>query len=262
MRRSIKDHVNNKNVHLLKIKNTHQNSFKMKILVIVILFSLYSIYGLCQDPVDFHNNHPGVHKVIVKEVIQTNNYTYLNTDENGKLQWIAVPKIEAAIDDIYYFQGGLEMKDFNSKELGRTFESVVFLNGLISPEIAEGGKTVLNQSVQMAKSESKKEDITINPAEGGITIGELLANKGEYASKVVRIRGQVIKYNSGILKKNWLHLQDGSGSSGDFDLTVTTDSEVKVNDIITVEGIITLDKDFGAGYFYSILMENARIIEK
>jgi hypothetical protein len=61
------------------------------------------------------------------------------------------------------------------------------------------------------------------------------------------------------MKKNWIHLQDGTDFSGKFDLAVTTDSEVKVGDNITVEGVITLDKDFGFGYFYEVLMEDAKI---
>ena len=61
------------------------------------------------------------------------------------------------------------------------------------------------------------------------------------------------------MNQNWIHLQDGSSNSGEFDFTITTAEEAKVGEIITVEGIITLDKDFGAGYFYSIIMENGTV---
>ncbi len=59
--------------------------------------------------------------------------------------------------------------------------------------------------------------------------------------------------------KNWIHVQDGSSHDDNFDLTVTTDATATVGDTITVSGNITLDKDFGYGYFYPVLMENATV---
>ncbi|PLW99344.1 MAG: nucleotide-binding protein, partial [Marinilabiliales bacterium] len=74
------------------------------------------------------------------------------------------------------------------------------------------------------------------------------------------IRGKVTKFNSKIMNRNWIHLQDGTGNSGGFDFTATTSDEVNVGDIITIEGVITLEKDFGAGYFYDIIMESGKVI--
>jgi hypothetical protein len=58
--------------------------------------------------------------------------------------------------------------------------------------------------------------------------------------------------------KNWIHVQDGSEFNGEFDLTITTNAVAEVGQTITFEGTIALDKDFGYGYVYSILMEDAK----
>ena len=80
-----------------------------------------------------------------------------------------------------------------------------------------------------------------------------------YNNKTVRIKGKVVKYNPAIMNVNWLHIQDGTDFNGEFDLTVTTKAEVNVNDIVIIEGTVALNKDFGAGYTYAIIVENASI---
>jgi hypothetical protein len=61
--------------------------------------------------------------------------------------------------------------------------------------------------------------------------------------------------------KNWIHLQDGSGnpSQGTHDLMVTSQDVSSVGDIVTVKGTLSKDKDFGEGYKYAVIVENARI---
>jgi hypothetical protein len=56
------------------------------------------------------------------------------------------------------------------------------------------------------------------------TVAEVVAGKATLKGKPVLVHGQVVKVSSGILGKNWLHLQDGSGtaSAGTNDILVTT----------------------------------------
>jgi hypothetical protein len=225
---------------------------------VAFLFALIT-QGTSQNKETLNAGHPNIHKILVKEVLQTTSYTYLYADEKGKLQWLAVPKMEAMAGEMYYYQGGVEMGEFKSKELNRTFNSILFLDGVISPDIVEGGKTSLTKSPEKSKTTEVKLNEVIEPAIGGITIKELFTNKVKYAGKVVKIRGKVTKFNSQIMSKNWIHLQDGTNSSGEFDFTATTADEVNVGDVITIEGKITLDKDFGSGYFYNIIMENGKV---
>jgi hypothetical protein len=100
----------------------------------------------------------------------------------------------------------------------------------------------------------------IEKAEGGRTIAEVFAEKDQLAGETVVFRGKVVKTNAGIMGKNWLHIRDGSGAEGTNDLTVTT-AEVlpEVGDTVLVSGTIALDKDFGMGYQYDIIIEDADV---
>jgi hypothetical protein len=87
------------------------------------------------------------------------------------------------------------------------------------------------------------------------------ANRASLAGKAVTVSGKVVKFNGGILGRNWVHVQDGSGKAADGtnDLTLTTDATTRVGDVITVTGTVILNKDFGSGYAYKVMLESARI---
>jgi hypothetical protein len=104
----------------------------------------------------------------------------------------------------------------------------------------------------------EKMNVVVEPCDGCVKISDLLANKKSYSGKVIKVKGQVTKYNPGIMGKNWVHIQDGSEFEGGFDLTVTTDKPTSVGETITFEGKVILDKDFGYGYYYSVLMEDGK----
>jgi hypothetical protein len=103
-------------------------------------------------------------------------------------------------------------------------------------------------------------NVKIEPCTGCITIGKLMADRKEYDGKVIKIKGQVTKFNASIMGKNWVHLQDGTEYNDSFDLTVTTDATATVGETLTFEGRITLDRDFGYGYKYDVLMEDAKSV--
>jgi hypothetical protein len=106
-----------------------------------------------------------------------------------------------------------------------------------------------------------KEEIKIDPAQGGITISDLISNKKNYSGKTVKIRGKVTKVNTAIMGKNWIHIQDGTESGGQFDLTITSKIVPNLGDVFTFEGTIALDKDFGYGYTYPVMMEEGKIVQ-
>lgn len=105
-----------------------------------------------------------------------------------------------------------------------------------------------------------KTDVVIQPSVGGVSVAELYKNRNNYANKKVRVKGKVVKVNSEVMDKNWVHIQDGTNDSGNFDLTITTLALAKVDDIVEFEGTIILNKDFGAGYTYDVIMEGGTII--
>ncbi len=169
------------------------------------------------------------------EVLQTNNYTYLLVREGGEDQWLAVPNMDAVVGKFYYYKGGMEMPNFTSKELNREFESVLFLEKVSdSPDLEAKQDIPATTHSAMVKKDSKM-NLEIDPAEGGLTISELFANKEKYEGKTVTIKGQVTKFNAQIMGKNWIHLQDGTDYQGLFDLTVTSASDVEVGAIISVK---------------------------
>jgi hypothetical protein len=199
-----------------------------------------------------------IHKVVVDQVLQAGAYTYLQVNETGMQKWLAVPLMTATEGETYYYTGGLVMENFQSKELDRVFETVLFLEEIsttptLPSSAMTGSATPHSQSVQKLKFD-------IEVPEGGITIAELFAGKNSYESKSVIIRGAVTKFNPAIMNKNWIHIQDGTDHEGKFDLTITSDQVTEPGEIITVEGKITLDKDFGAGYYYEVIIEDAKII--
>ncbi|MDD5156652.1 hypothetical protein [Sulfurimonas sp.] len=95
-------------------------------------------------------------------------------------------------------------------------------------------------------------------ASGGLTIADLYAKKSELSGKVISIHGNVVKVSEAIMGKNWIHIQDGSGTKETSDIVFTSDTQsAKVGDHITAKGKVAIDKDFGYGYFYSVIVEEA-----
>jgi hypothetical protein len=104
-------------------------------------------------------------------------------------------------------------------------------------------------------------DLTgIKRAENGQTVEEVITGKTKFAGKSVAIRARVVKYNAQILGKNWLHIRDGSGGPGTNDLTITTSATVKVGDLVLVTGKLGTDRDFGSGYKYPLIIEDATVV--
>ena len=101
----------------------------------------------------------------------------------------------------------------------------------------------------------------VAPAPGSVKIADVWAKRTALSGKPLVLRGQVVKVNLAIMGTNWYHLQDGSGvvKDGTHDLVVTSAAELKAGDVVTVNGTLTTDKDFGAGYSYEAIVENARI---
>jgi hypothetical protein len=115
-------------------------------------------------------------------------------------------------------------------------------------------KTPLHHST--IKNNEPSLDIHVEKAPDGITIGELYKNRSNYANKKVIIRGQVVKINNSIMNRNWVHIKDGTSEAGKSDLTITTKEIATVGSIVTFEGVVALDKEYGKGYVYPLVVEN------
>ena len=102
--------------------------------------------------------------------------------------------------------------------------------------------------------------VNVEKAPNGIRIAELFENPKAYLNKQVIIKGQVVKVNNGVMQVNFVHLQDGSTGNGKYDITITTNDEFKIGEVVTIKGTVILNKDFGAGYVYDVLIEKAVIL--
>ncbi|MCX6174082.1 MAG: GW dipeptide domain-containing protein [Ignavibacteriales bacterium] len=231
----------------------------MRSKLLVILFSIIFIVTACkkeeepkQTAVTKNSN---IHQVVVEEAIQVSGYTYIRAKEGDKDYWMAATTMDVKKGETIYYEGSMEMNNFESKELKRKFDSILFVESVSKiPPVNTGN----NIKASPQKPTIEKENISVTPAAGGITIAQLFSNPNSYAGKIVKIKGKVVKVNNGIMKTNWVHIQDGTSAGADFDLTVTTNDIVNLGDIITFEGSLVLNKDFGYGYSYKVLLENAK----
>lgn len=235
---------------------------KQKLLIILSLILLVSFVA-CESQSEKKNyrlTNPKLKEVVVKEVIQTSSYTYLKLNEAGAEYWGAIPRNEEIKEgNTYYFEDFMEMKDFPSKELDKTFDNIYFIQE-ISPE-----PFAANQPAEEHTGSPKagnQEIEPMDPVEGGITIGQLYDDLAAFSDKTVKVHGIVVKYTESVMDKNWVHIQDGTFSKGKFDLTITTADACKIGDEVTFEGKVALNKDFGYGYFYEVLIEDASLVEK
>jgi hypothetical protein len=216
----------------------------------------------CGESTEKKEATSGLKAVTVQEVIHVKDYSYLRVMDDGSEIWVAVQSSPVEVGKTYYIGGVMEMKNFESKELNRTFETIYFTDKIsadaagipISDEMKS--KEV---NIGTTKPVTEKKEVKIEASEGTISIAELFENKAQYNNTIVKLKGEVTKFNPAIMNTNWIHIQDGTNYNGIFDLTLTSDAMVEMGDVITVEGKVTLDKDFGAGYFYEVIVENATV---
>ncbi len=186
-------------------------------------------------------------------------YSYLKIQSSKGEVWAAVPETKIGKGTEVTVFNPMEMGNFESKTLKRKFD-VVFFGTLDAPTATPSPAM---QHATAAKGPADAPDVKVDKATGADarTVAEVYAQKMALKEKPVTIRGKVVKFTSEVMNKNWIHLRDGSGdpSKGDNDLTVTTNSPARVGDILTVKGIVRVNKDFGSGYTYAVIVEDAKI---
>ncbi len=211
---------------------------------------------------------PGKSGTVV-ETMDALNYTYLQVDTGSETFWVATTKMPVKVGDTVLVPDGTLMTNFPSKELDRTFDSILFVSAVMvggaSAEAAPGGMPaghppMTGGSTKVGKTEV---DLTgITPAAEGLTVADVFAQQEELSGKTIKIRAKVVKYSTQIMKKNWLHIQDGTGAEGSNDLTVTTTAEAAVGDTVLVTGTLSTAVDFGSGYYYDLIIQDAEIVKE
>ena len=198
-------------------------------------------------------------EVVVNEVQQTGGYTYLLVQESNQEFWLAVTKTDVKVGDKIYFTEAMEMNDFESKELNKVFDRIFFVDQISKEPINFETKKAELKAKQQEGIQKLLDSIKISPAARGISIGDLYANADKFNKQTVKVRGQVVKVNMDIMDRNWVHLMDGTKGEDRSDLTFTTKDVVQIGDTVTFEGTLAIDREFGAGYVYPLIVEDAVI---
>lgn len=197
----------------------------------------------------------------VTEVIQASSYSYLKVKENMAERWVAVTKQEIKVGDVYYYDEALQMIDFVSKDLDRTFDEIYFINQISKTPLASNPVMGGGMPAHSGKITTEKlSEVTLEKKEGEVTVADVFEKRADFTAKEFEIRGVVVKVNKEIMGKNWIHIQDGTNFDSDFDLTITTQDVAEKGDEVTFKGKITLNKDFGSGYTYDVIMEEATLV--
>jgi hypothetical protein len=203
----------------------------------------------------------------VLETMNAGGYTYVLMETGEEKRWVAGREIAVKVGDVVQSTQGAAMPDFESKSLNRTFDVVYFvdrLENLSVPTMPEGHPDIPmpegHPSIDDA-AEATSADVSVAELKEGQNIAYVYANKEALAGQQISLRGKVVKYNDGILGWNFIHIQDGSGDAtdGSNDLTVTSKTATAVGETVVLTGTIILNKDFGAGYSFPVLMEGASI---
>jgi hypothetical protein len=199
----------------------------------------------------------------VLEQLSAPPYIYVRVKTSTGEIWAAVPEAKVANGTVVTVFNPMLMKKFESKSLKRTFDEVYF--GTLTPPGAAASVAAGAPHAGTPQSPAQVPVGKVEKATGANahTVSELWAQKAGLVGKTVSIRGTVVKYNEGVMGKNWIHLQDGSGDAkqGTNDITVTSLDRTAMGETITIKGTVRTNKDFGAGYSYAVIIEDAKVVK-
>jgi len=210
----------------------------------------------------------------VAETMNAGTYTYVLVATGTNKLWAAGPQFAVKVGDTVTVASAMPMDNFHSKTLNRDFPVIYFAGNITvnggnagaeklppgHPNISgvADGKLPPGHPALPGKAAPAKIDFAgFKP--GKDTVASVCGASSKFAGKTVALHAKVVKYNAEILGKNWLHIQDGTGKDGSNDLLVTSTATAKVGDTVLVEGKVALNKDFGSGYKYAVMVEDAKV---
>lgn len=248
-------------------------------MIVSIFFIFVTLSGFHPSPVNAQNTSG-----TVTETMNSAGYTYALVDSGAGQTWIAIPETTIVKGTQITYKPGMVMKNFSSKTLNRTFDSILFSPGLGEKDTPFHGKAPDDSFAAAISAEQSKsappvpaldpsggssgaitpfQEIKVAKSEAanGYSIEELFAQAKKLNGQKISLRGVVTKVSANIMGRNWVHLQDGTGDpmQNTHDIVSTTSEIPELNAKITVEGVLAAEKDFGAGYKYAAIIEQATI---
>ncbi len=196
-----------------------------------------------------------VHGKVI-DIIEAAGYTYVQVDTGSQKLWAAGPATPFQKGDMIAFSTGMPMKNFHSKSLDRDFDLLYFVDAFTTDKGVANNTITEPHGGLAGQSQAAVPVVGVSKAEGGQSIADIYAQKETLADKPVKVRGKVVKITPAVLGKNWIHIRD---SSTGVDLTVTTGGVAEKGDIVLIEGTLGLNKDFGYGYVYDVIVEDAKV---
>lgn len=224
----------------------------LKIFTITVALLLFAPASFAND----ENTGTGT----VAETMTSGGYMYVRLEEDNT--WIASSPVLVAVGDKVTYTGGMTMKDFTSRTLNRTFEHILFAGKIevtnpFDADMHAAAATDNQQGIEKSVAAVAPQAGEITPLEDGKTISAIYTNVKELKDQQVALRAKVMKVSLEILGKNWITLQDGTGTAPNNKLLATTTEVVEIGDVVTVKGVIKTDIDLGSGYKYKVVMEEA-----
>lgn len=251
---------------------------KNRILFSALLFILVLLVG-CQQNSSSQSSTtqpqtpaPQASNNISGSVVETMNalgYTYVLVDSDNEQVWAATPQFAVSVGDLVVIPDGMPMHNYHSQTLDRTFDVVYFVDSILNASATNAANAAPGPEQRPAghpplpgMGAAAPAPLTVVPLdklENGLNIEEIYAGRNDLSGQEITLRGKVVKFSPQIMGTNWVHLQDGSGSpeAGNHDLTLTSNNQLKVGDVVIARGKLTTDKDFGHGYIYDLIVENA-----
>jgi len=199
---------------------------------------------------------------VVAETMQSGGYVYIRLEDGV---WIAANTFAVSEGDKIQYSGAMEMQGFHSKSLDRSFESILFVAkaslvggsaevSTVKPMPDHGSMKMAFEKPALAMAPVAGE---IKPLADGKTVAMVFSEAENLDDKTISLNARVIKINKSIMGRNWITLQDGTGTEPDNKLLATSQEEVEPGDLVLVKGTVKTDIDLGYGYKYKVLLEES-----
>ena len=218
-------------------------------------------------------NLEGIYYGTILEIKDAMGYKYLKVNEEGKELWVAIANAPVTVGDKIGYDKKTMMRDFKSKSLDQTFNEIFFASDVYLPQKVQKPKSMkemlgLNPKKQdphagmgrgMTPEEEEKPAIPFVKKDT-YTIEEIHMWRKSLEGQTISIEASVYKVSRQIMKLDWVHLGDGTGNekklTDDLVFTATTAS-IKSGDKVIAKGKVVVNKDFGFGYFYKVIIQDA-----
>lgn len=208
----------------------------------------------------------------VLEIKPAMGYKYLKVQEQDKKTWVAIANAPVKVGDTIGFDKKTLMKNFKSKSLNQAFKEIYFASEVYLPQKPTAPKSMKDLLGLSKKDPHASMNVNISPQPADekptkpfvkketYTVEEVHMWRKHLNGQTISLTGSVYKVSKGIMKRDWVHIGDGTGDekklTDDLVFTAPT-SSIKSGDKVLAKGTVAVDKDFGYGYFYPVIIENS-----